>query len=131
MKTTKGGFTRGEGHVLPRNRVSRNGTPTFDVMVGNGSPENWDMVADRVDGEANAFLIAAAFNAATQVEDMGYDGLETVRALPESLDICEEALAFLLDGQLVAHRLNGKLVNRFETCTRIRALLARLKRGKP
>jgi hypothetical protein len=29
-------------------------------MAGSGHPENWDMVADRVDGEANARLIAAA-----------------------------------------------------------------------
>ena len=52
--------TPGPWHVLPRNRVTRSGQPTFDILAGQGGPENWDMVADRVDGEANARLIAKA-----------------------------------------------------------------------
>ena len=52
--------TPGPWHKLNRNRVSRSGQPTFDIMAGSGGEENWEMVADRVDGEANACLIAAA-----------------------------------------------------------------------
>jgi len=48
-------------HLLSRNRVNRAGVPTFDIMAGDGGPENWEMVADRIDGEANARLISKAW----------------------------------------------------------------------
>ena len=35
----------------------------------------------------NAELIVAAFNAATECESLGYDGIEAVKALPELLDL--------------------------------------------
>ena len=37
-------------HTVKRNRVSKTGIPTFDIMEGNGNPENWDMVAERIEG---------------------------------------------------------------------------------
>ena len=49
-------------HILPRNRVSRANIPTFDIMEGNGNPENWEMVAEKVEGEDRARLIVMAVN---------------------------------------------------------------------
>ena len=48
-------------HLLSRNRVNRAGVSTFDIMAGDGGPENWEMVADRIDGEANARSISKAW----------------------------------------------------------------------
>src|SRR3990167_1999438 len=51
---------------------------------------------DRKDREisgANAALIAAAGTSATQLEDAGYDSLETLRALPEIVGALEEMLS--------------------------------------
>lgn len=67
--------TLGPWHAVSRNRVNRNGVPLYDIMAGKGNPENWDMVADRVDGEANAQLIASA-----------PDLLETLRGLVDALE---------------------------------------------
>ena len=75
-KTTKPQWTSGPWHVLPRNRKSRAGVPTFDVMSGPGNPENWDCVADRVDGESNARLIAAAPDLAEALRPFAMRGCE-------------------------------------------------------
>ena len=82
MKTTKGGFTRGEVTHLNHlsNREHRIGIYTdtgyYTLAETNREFKEW---------KENASLIAAAFTAATEVEDMGYDGMEAVRLLAELL----------------------------------------------
>ena len=64
------------------------------------------------EARANASLIAAAFNAATEVEDMGFNGLEAIKVLAALLRILEGHDAY--DGFIHDE---------------LRALLARLKGG--
>lgn len=76
---TRGGFTRGPVQ-------DTYGTVTNDKnrIIAEVHRSQRPILNGRERG-ANASLIAAAFNAATEVEDMGYNGLEAVRALPEIL----------------------------------------------
>ena len=78
---TRGGFTRGLCEVKGSAVF-----PPFPLTAPIHYPCT-EITRDRsiVETKANASLIAAAFNAATEAEDMGYDGLEAVRALPELL----------------------------------------------
>jgi hypothetical protein len=47
-------------HVLSRNRT-RHGKQTYDIMEGpEGRPEQWDMVAEKIEGKDRADLFAAA-----------------------------------------------------------------------
>ena len=88
MKTTKGGFTRGpwiqptryspeEGRSIPCGAIEVEGGRIVACLEG--------MTVTEWANDAN--LIAAAGTAATKVEDMSYDGLEAVKALPEILKI--------------------------------------------
>ena len=58
MEATK----RPTWRILKRNRVSKTGVPTFDIMEGDGNPENWEMVAERIEGEDLALDIIQAVN---------------------------------------------------------------------
>lgn len=73
-------------------------------------------------GLANASLIAAAFNAATALEDQGYDGMETIKALPEIILVLRtlEVASSAYLGEIGA-----------EIQKRARALLARIKETNP
>ncbi len=57
------------------------GWPGFDDSF-RATAEHW----------ANARLIAAAGNAATEVEKHGYDGMAAIVALPRLIEACEYAL---------------------------------------
>lgn len=50
-------------------------------------------------------------------------------AAPEMLEACKKALAFVFDGQLVAHRSFGALLNRFDAADIIRAAIATAERS--
>ena len=98
MKTTRGGFTRGKAEYVPgeSNDAVLSPDKAGGILVGDW----WvaEVQNDVEDGtsivvEANASLIAAAFNAATEVEDMGYNGLEAVKALPEILQALDFVIA--------------------------------------
>jgi len=50
-------------------------------------------------------------------------------AAPEMLEACRKALAFVLDGQLVAHRSFGPLLGRAESAELLRQVIAKAERG--
>ena len=79
MKTTKGGFTRAP--------VQIGGYTIYSVSNGDAIATALERGRDPRMIEANASLIAAAFNAATEIEDVGYDGLEAMRALVKMIEL--------------------------------------------
>lgn len=89
-------FTRGpvkkEGTCVYA--LNAKGTNIFFINVQGGwNNKNGGKVSIRTsldELEDNAALIAAAFNAATAVQDMGYNGQKAVEVLPE-------LIAFMLD----------------------------------
>lgn len=126
MKTTRGGFTRGKAEYVPgeSNDAVLSPDKAGGILVGDW----WvaEVQNDVEDGtsivvEANASLIAAAFNAATEVEDMGYNGLEAVKALPEIL----QALDFVI-AQYELDPILGPLTRKARALP-IHTLLARIK----
>ncbi len=120
---TRGGFTRGKAEYFPGegNYVSLATDKAGGVQV-----DKWwvaEIVNDMEGGEstikANASLIVAAFNAATEVEDIGFDGLEALKALPEMVRTLEA-----IEPQLAAPDFRTGLE---WSLGLIRAILARLK----
>ena len=99
--------TKGPWKILPRNRNLANGRgPGYDVQKDD--PDGLgEIICDKAT-LADAQLIAAA---------------------PDLVDACQKALAFVLDGQLIAHRSFGKLLNRFEAAEMIRRAIAKAERG--
>jgi hypothetical protein len=117
---TRGGFTRGEFEIGIKHpsRIILNGL-RGRVVAFTCDPR--DEGTESIEEKANASLIAAAFNAATEVEDMGYNGLEAVRALRQIVEVLR-ALAFWQD------ELKRKFPDIvWRNADDARALLARLK----
>jgi len=58
--------------------------------------------------EANARLIAAAFNAATAVEALGYDGQDAIEKLPEMVEALAAFVGIAADSNgVIGWHLNG------------------------
>ena len=54
-------------HIVPRNRVNKVGQATFDIMAGDGNPENWEMVCEKItQPHATRFLFAINAYAASK-----------------------------------------------------------------
>ena len=115
---TKGGFTRGqfETGIKHPSRIILNGL-RGRIVAFTCDPR--DEGTESVEEKANASLIAAAFNAATEVEDMGYDGMEAVKAVPEMVAALADVLGCIESTGQLAHMYHDNA----------RALLARLKKG--
>lgn len=80
---------------LPAQVVGRdNRTRDVANACWDGDEENEDFTWNYDEAELNAQLITAAFNAATECERAGFDGIAAVRALPKLLQ--ELRSAFLL-----------------------------------
>lgn len=110
MKTRKAKWTRGP-------------ISTAEVVLYDDVKAEKEIDAE---DQANVSLIAAAFNAATALEDQGYDGMETIKALPEIV----EALRLV-----TYHYENVRAAEQYptpdSTSTReARALLAQIKEEK-
>ena len=77
---TKGGWTRGPVQTEPGNFiVSESAGIIAEVPCCSGN-------------EADVDFIAAAFNAATALEDQGFDGLEAIKSLPEIVEALRDLL---------------------------------------
>jgi len=91
----KGKFRRGPAHefIIPGvefNVFASSAMPGTCSRVANFEMDNTDITPEEM--SANAHLIASAFNSATACEDMGYDGVECVKALPELVKLCESVV---------------------------------------
>ena len=108
MKTekTRGGFMVGPtsiiGHSVVQWDFDEQGSPRRSLQVETEIAEIW----------------AAAFNSATEVEDMGFDGLEAIRALGELLRHFEQL-------RYIEPRWDAD----YNKIKKARALLERLKGG--
>ena len=122
MKTEKarGGFTKGQFEVGIKHpsRIILNEL-RGRVVAFTCDPR--DEGAESSEEKANADLIAAAFNSATEVEDMGLDGLEAVRMLPKTL------IALRTISDFPCNCPPDGIWGECESCI-ARALLARLKK---
>ena len=107
MKTRKAKWTRGP-------------ISTAEVVLYDDVKAEKEIDAE---DQANVSLIAAAFNAATALEDQSYDGLEAIKALLEIVEVLTRTVLAL--GSL-PHKLARQ---EFLALNQARALLARLKGG--
>ena len=97
-ETTKAKFTRGPwifGEKIgkrPRWEHIESGETHVTCITQNrrGDPST---PKSQAEAEANASLIAAAGTSATQLEDAGYDGLESIRMLSEIVETLEAMLS--------------------------------------
>ena len=114
MKTRKAKWTRGPVQTEPGNFiVSESAGIIAEVPCCSGN-------------EADVDFIAAAFNAATALEDQGYDGLKAIKALPKIVEALKSVVT-----QYENVRAAEQYPTPDSTSTReARALLARIKEEK-
>ena len=82
-------------HILMRGRVTKAGLPTYDIMIGDGNPENWDMFAERIEGKNRVEMIVQAVNHFQEITDALV--AITFAAKTENLDKTSTAWKNLLD----------------------------------
>ena len=124
---THGGFTRGPWIVSKRMNcpVVRSNGPDADDICTPDLPRF--VVGRMATAEANARFIAIAGTAATEVEDMGFNGLEAVRALPETIKTLENTISALKAAPCSCNE--DRDCQRCVSWRQARALLLRLKGG--
>ena len=92
-------MTRGKPTPGPWLYKHRSGGKAFNIYAeqpkrGCVASINCSLSQPLDEKEANAALIEAAGTAATELEALGYDGMEAVKALPELLDAISLLMAY-------------------------------------
>jgi len=118
--------TKGPLHVILRGRVTRAGLPTYDIMHGSGNPENWDMFAERIEGQANADLISLAPTAPHDCDDPNCPGAVNKKRLEMFEEMAEVVKRFVdyYAGSKKSHLGNGQA---YKSHGEMEILLAKIK----